>query len=78
MIKKSLGIASAALLAGAMTLGVGTASAEIQNVKLKAVGTWANLTNYFGYEKPFYNKTLPKASGGKVTATVNPITELGL
>ena len=78
MMKKGFALATAAMFAGATLFTAGMASAEVQNTKLKAVGTWANLTNYFDYEKPFYNSTLPKASGGKVKATLNPITELGL
>jgi TRAP-type C4-dicarboxylate transport system substrate-binding protein len=78
MLNKRMKIASAVLVGGAIALGSMGASAEVQRTKLKAVGTWANLTNYFGYEKPFYTKTLPQASGGKIKATVNPITELGL
>ena len=79
MLKSSHKLATAAIVAGALTAGVATtATAEIQNLNIKAVGTWANLTNYYNFEKPFYNKTLEKDSGGKITASVNPITELGL
>ena len=68
----------ATCLSGAFAISSAPAVAEIQNLDLKVVGTWGNLTNYYGFEKPFYSDTLPKASGGKITATVNPITELGL
>jgi len=78
MTIRKWGFAAALIAAGAMTLAAGAATAEVQRTKIKAVGTWGNLTNYFGYEKPFYNETLPKASGGKIQSTVNPITELGL
>ncbi len=78
MFRRVLTLASAAAVAGAMLAGPGVATAQIQKVKLKVVGTWANLTNHYDFEKPFYAKTLPQASGGKVTATLNPITELGL
>jgi TRAP-type C4-dicarboxylate transport system substrate-binding protein len=78
MTIRKWGFVAALVAAGAMTLAAGVASAEVQRTKIKAVGTWGNLTNYFGYEKAFYNETLEKASGGKIQATVNPITELGL
>lgn len=79
MLKTSYKLATAAIVAGAMLTGVATtASAEIQNLNIKAVGTWANLTNYYNFEKPFYNEVLKKTSGGKVIGSVNPITELGL
>ena len=78
MLRKSSTLAAAAMVAGAMVFSATVASAEVQKLHMKVVGTWANLTNYYGFEKPFYNEDLPKASGGKITATVNPITELGL
>jgi len=78
MIRRCNITAAAVVAAGALLLGMGSAMAEIQSTKIKAVGTWGNLTNYFDYEKPFYNETLPKASGGRIKPTVNPITELGL
>lgn len=78
MTRKSTSTIAAIVAAGALALSVGTATAEIESTRIKAVGTWGNLTNYFDYEKPFYNETLPKASGGKIKSTVNPITELGL
>lgn len=78
MIRRNTGIVTALVAAGALALGMASAAAEIQSTKIKAVGTWGNLTNYFDYEKPFYNETLPKASGGRIESTVNPITELGL
>ena len=78
MAKSILSRAAAVLAGGAFVLVAGTATAEIQKTSLKVVGTWANLTNYYDYEKPFYNERLGKASGGKVKAQINPITELGL
>lgn len=79
MMRTSQKLAAAAVVAGAVALGAATpASAEIQNLKIKAVGTWSNLTNYYGFEKPFYGGDIQKASGGKIQASINPITELGL
>ncbi|MDP6708349.1 MAG: TRAP transporter substrate-binding protein [Alphaproteobacteria bacterium] len=69
-----------AVLAAAAGLAIisAAASAEVQNVKLKFVGTWHNLSNYKFLEKPFVDKHLPQASGGKVKGSIHPITELGL
>jgi TRAP-type C4-dicarboxylate transport system substrate-binding protein len=78
MAKSILSRATAVLAGGAFALAASAAGAEVQKVSLKAVGTWANLTNYYDYEKPFYQERLGKASGGKVKAQINPITELGL
>jgi TRAP-type C4-dicarboxylate transport system substrate-binding protein len=72
---------TAAIAVGAMgmfALSAPQVKAEVQNVSIKAVGTWANLTNYYDFEKPFYNGELTKASGGKIKTQINPVTELGL
>ncbi|MCB1741738.1 MAG: TRAP transporter substrate-binding protein [Gammaproteobacteria bacterium] len=68
----------AALALGAGALLAVPAQAELQNITLKAVGTWGNLNNYLLFEKPFYDEWLPEASGGRVKGQINPITELGL
>jgi len=79
MLKTSHKWATAAVVAGAFVLGAtAQVRAEVQSLNIKAVGTWANLTNYYDFEKPFYGGDLQKASGGKINSTVNPITELGL
>jgi len=54
------------------------ASAEIQVTKFKVVGTWHNLSPFYQFEKPFWEKQVTTLSGGKITATINPVTELGL
>ncbi|MDP6705763.1 MAG: TRAP transporter substrate-binding protein [Alphaproteobacteria bacterium] len=74
---KALIAAPLGLLA-ALAIGANTANAEIQRTKIKVVGTWHNQSPYMLYEKPFWTKDVTKLSGGKITATLNPITELGL
>ena len=76
-LKLARSVVAAGLGAGVL-LAAGAAGAESKKTSLKVVGTWANLTNYYDYEKPFYQSRLPKASGGKIKAQLNPITELGL
>ncbi len=79
MLRRLVRTASVALVGAGLSLGAVTpAGAEVQRLSIKAVGTWANLSNHFKFEKPFYEETLPKASGGRIKATINPITELGL
>ncbi len=56
-------------------LAAGGAAAEITSASLKVVGTWPNITNYYAYEKPFYLEQLPKASGGRIKAQLNPLTD---
>jgi len=67
----------AALIAGAMAAN----SAQAQQLKqqtFSAVGTWGNLNNFKKHEGPFWRDVVPKASGGRITAKVQPITEVGL
>lgn len=68
----------AAVTAAGVALGATAASAEIQKLKFNVVGSWGNLNNYKNHEGPFWNEVLPKASGGKITGNIKPITEIGL
>ncbi len=73
-------VASAAAIAMALTLGVGSApaSADIQELRLEVVGTWGFLENWKQHEERFWTEVIPTASGGKITANAKPYTELGL
>ena len=66
-------------LAGALVLPGATAmGGELDTREFKVVGTWGNLENWKQFESAFWNKILPEASGGKLTANAKPYTELGL
>lgn len=69
----------ARLLAG--TLGMlilsGTAFGQ-QAREFNVIGTWSFLTNYQELEAPFWTKTLPEASNGKLKGKMNSITEMNL
>ena len=67
-----------AVAAGLLAMGSMAAKAEIQEYKFDVVGTWGFLENYKQFESKFWNETLPKASGGKLSANAKPYTELGL
>ncbi|MEO0729511.1 MAG: TRAP transporter substrate-binding protein [Pseudomonadota bacterium] len=75
---------SAAIVAGAMGTAMtgaftGPASAdEIAKKEFSIVGTWGNLRNWRDHESRLWNKVLPEATGGKLTANAKPYTELGL
>jgi len=68
----------AGLVAATVMAAAPSASAELSKVQLKVIGTWSNLMPYIDFEKPFYTKELKAASGGRVTAKLNGIVELGL
>ncbi len=67
-----------AMAAGLLAMGTMAAKADIQEYKFDVVGTWGFLENYKQFESKFWNETLPKASGGKLSANAKPYTELGL
>jgi TRAP-type C4-dicarboxylate transport system substrate-binding protein len=68
-------LAAALGCAGALP---GTATAEVQKREFQVVGTWGNLELWKEHESKFWNETLPRVSGGKLTANAKPYTEVGL
>jgi len=69
----------ATALAGAMAFGaMAPASAEIDEKKFTVVGTWHFLALWKHHESRLWQKVLPEASGGKITANARPLTELGM
>lgn len=68
----------AAMTAAMLSVGASQVSAEVQEYKFDVVGTWGFLENWKQFENKFWTETLPKASGGKLTANAKPYTELGL
>lgn len=51
---------------------------DIPTTRLKVVGGLSNLSLYNDFEKPFWTKTIPEASGGKITADIKGFNEMGL
>jgi len=70
--------AAAALSIGVGLWSTGAAAEELPRQTFNAVGTWGNLANFKQHEGPFWRSVLPKASGGRITAKIQPITEVGL
>ena len=67
------------LLALAATAFTATAQAQdLPATKLKVVGGLSNLSLYNDFEKPFWTKTIPEASKGKVTADIKGFNDMGL
>lgn len=54
------------------------AFAGIPEQTFKVVGTWRTGSMYNDYEEPLWTKSIPEASGGKITADIQAITDLGL
>jgi TRAP-type C4-dicarboxylate transport system substrate-binding protein len=62
-----------AILAATATLAT-PAMAE----NLSVVGSWSSLPLHNRYEAPFWTKTLPEASGGKITVELTTHNQMGL
>jgi len=69
--------AGAALIASVMAITTAHAQ-DLKRQTFNAVGTWGNLNNFKKHEGPFWRGVVPKASGGKITAKIQPINEIGL
>ncbi|HSP24176.1 MAG TPA: TRAP transporter substrate-binding protein [Saliniramus sp.] len=67
------------LIAGIGLAAFATASPaqEIDEVTLSVVGSWSNLPLYQEFEEPFWTKTLPEASGGRITVEMTTFNQLG-
>lgn len=74
-----LGLAGSAL---ALAAGLSAASAqdtsEIMERELNVLGSFSTSNLYPDYEQPFWNETLPEASGGKITAKAQAFDLVGL
>ncbi len=78
-MNKMLKIAAVGALVGATALSAGVASAADYGKKnFVVVGTWGFLDHWKEREGPFWNETLPKVSGGALTANAKSQTDLGL
>lgn len=50
----------------------------LPETQLQVVGGLSNLTAYRNHEQPFWTKTVPELSDGKVTATIKGFNDMGL
>jgi TRAP-type transport system periplasmic protein len=59
-------------------LGIAEARAELPELALKAIGLNSKTIVSFDNERPFWDETIPEASGGKITAEYTPVDLLGV
>jgi len=79
MKTKRFGTTLAALaIAGVLAFGVDVAAQDYPVTKLTVQGGWATGGVYTEYEIPFWKERIPKLSGGKVTAHLTNLNEMGL
>ena len=51
---------------------------DIKTHQLKVLGTWSSLSQYKNYEEPFWTKTLPGATDGKISGQIVSVSVMGL
>ncbi len=74
-----LAVVGAVSVVGAMGLVNGHAFAQdYGNHSFKVIGNWTNAPHFKNTEKPFWEQTLPGATGGALSAQITPLDELGL
>lgn len=64
-------------LAGIALAGAAAAQ-DLPKTHLKVVGGLSNLTAYTDYEQPFWTKTIPERSNGRITAEIKGFNDMGL
>ena len=76
---KSVKLIAVSALAGALAMSSAVVNAADYGKKeFVVVGTWGFLDHWKEREGPFWNDTLPKVSGGALTANAKSQTDLGL
>jgi len=71
--------AAATALALAFCLGLPPAAAQSQPpLRLRVVGSLANLNQYVRHEEPFWTRELPRLSGGQLSADIVPFDRAGV
>ncbi len=76
-MKRSLLFSTAAMLAGLMLPHI-SGAADLPETTVKGIGLNSKTIVSFGDEVPFWNETIPEASGGKITAEFSPIDLAGV
>ncbi|MCO5073948.1 MAG: TRAP transporter substrate-binding protein [Rhizobiaceae bacterium] len=51
---------------------------DLQELRLKVIGGWSNVSMTTALEQPFWETKMPELSGGKITADFNSLDTLGL
>lgn len=70
-------LVASGLLAGTVAMAQ-TPAPDLPETKLTVVGGLSNLTAYQNFEQPFWTKTVPELTDGKVTVDIKGFNEMGL
>jgi TRAP-type C4-dicarboxylate transport system substrate-binding protein len=71
-------VSIAALIAAAGLVTTAVLAADLPETRVKAIGLNSKTIVSFGDEVPFWNETIPQASGGQITAEFAPIDLAGI
>jgi TRAP-type C4-dicarboxylate transport system substrate-binding protein len=71
-------LAASAIAALSALASHGVMAQDLTPQNFNVMGTWNNLNPYKNFEEPFWTKTLPENSAGKLTATLRSMTELNV
>ena len=71
-------LALASVSAASIAFGGIATAQELPTTHLKVMGGASFNAQYRDFEKPFWEQEIPERSGGKVTAEITPVNELGL
>ena len=72
-------LCSAAMMASLAVAGVAVpAAAEIEELTISVIGAPSSVNAWNRVQKPFFEETLPQASGGKFTIQATPHNEAGI
>jgi len=75
MTKKTL---VAATLAALSITGASAQAQNIDNTSFSYVGSWSSLSLYQNFERPFWEKHIPEASGGQISTQITTFDQMGL
>jgi TRAP-type C4-dicarboxylate transport system substrate-binding protein len=75
MTKKTL---AAATLVELSITGASAQAQNIDNTSFSYVGSWSSLSLYQNFERPFWEKHIPEASGGQISTQITTFDQMGL
>ncbi|MFC2992129.1 TRAP transporter substrate-binding protein [Halomonas tibetensis] len=69
---------ASAVAAGMLVAASQVPAQELDETSIAYVGSWSSLSLYQNFERPFWERHLPEASGGRITTSVTTFDQMGL
>jgi TRAP-type C4-dicarboxylate transport system substrate-binding protein len=67
-----------AVAAGMLVTASQASAQELDETSIAYVGSWSSLSLYQNFERPFWERHLPEASGGRISTDVTTFDQMGL